>query len=251
MIPDSVRVSEYNRFYEDNKRNGLKYDVTIDSAIFDLLNNEKDSLNNRELKSKIENYIGHDVAFTTFRTHLNILVSHKILNRNDTGRGKEVLYSLTSGAKKLLKMNLLKQSSPDEILSRRIFEKLFFYLLHISPAKTISSEKEFEKFLMSEVNLSSKDLEWGRISTGSNYEIVEIIYDYCPHQKHCQKNKDLSCPNVLETIGRQENDNQEYKKISNLSVFQYLGILIFQLQRLSTGRLTNLLGLENILKIHT
>jgi hypothetical protein len=73
-------------------------------------------------------------------------------------------------------LNLLKQSSPDEILCRRIFEKLFFYLLHISPAKTVSSEKEFEKFLMSEVNLSSKDLEWGRISTGSNYEIVEIIY---------------------------------------------------------------------------
>jgi hypothetical protein len=176
MITDSVRISDYYRFYEDSKQNGLKYDVTIDSAIIDLLNNENDSINYRELKSRIENSIRRKVPLTTFQTHLNILVSHKILNRNDTGRGKEVLYSLTGVAKKLLELNLLKQCSQDEILCRRIFEKLFFYLLHYPPAKTISSEEEFDKFLMSEVNLSSKDLEWGRISTGSNYEIVEIIY---------------------------------------------------------------------------
>lgn len=175
MITDSVRLSDYYRFYEDNKQNGLKYDVTIDSAIIDLLS-KNDSISNKELKSRSESSIGHKVPPTTFQTHLNILVSHKILNKNDTGRGKPVLYSLTGVAKKLLKLNLLKQSSPDEILCRRIFEKLFFYLLHISPAKTISSEKEFEKFLMSEVNLSSKDLDWGRISTGSNYKIVDIIY---------------------------------------------------------------------------
>jgi hypothetical protein len=176
MITDSVRLSDYYRFYEDNNQNGLKYDVTLDRAIFDILNNEKDSLNNSELKSKVENYIGHNVAFTTFQTHLNILVSHKILNRNDTGRGKEVLYSLTGGAKNLLKLNLLKQSSLDEILCRRIFEKLFFYFLHHPPAKTISSEDEFNRFLESEVNLSGKDLNWGLTSTGSNYEFVDILY---------------------------------------------------------------------------
>ena len=100
MITDSVRLSNYYRFYEDNKQNGLKYDVTIDSAIIDLLNNEEDSINNRELKSRIESSIGHNVAFTTFQSHLNILVSHKILDRNDAGRGREVLYSLASGAKR-------------------------------------------------------------------------------------------------------------------------------------------------------
>jgi hypothetical protein len=176
MITDSVRLSDYYRFYEDNKQNGLKYDVTIDSAIFNLSNNEKDSLNNRELKSKIENYVGHNVAFTTFQTHLNILVNYKILTKNDSGRGKEVLYSLTGGAKKLLKLNLLKQSSSEEIMCRRIFEKLFFYFLHHPPAKTISSKEEFDRFLKSEVNLSGKNLKWGLTSTGSNYEIVDIIY---------------------------------------------------------------------------
>ena len=176
MITDSVRLSDYYRFYEDNKQNGLKYDVTIDSAIFDLLNNEKDSLNNRELKSNVESYVGRNVAFTTFQTHLNLLVNHKILTKNDSGRGKEVLYSLTSGARRLLKLKLLKQNSPEEIMCRRIFEKLFFHLLHNPPPKTIFSEDEFERFLKSAVNLSGKDLEWGLTSTGSNYEIVDIIY---------------------------------------------------------------------------
>ena len=106
------------------------------------------------------------------------MVNHKILNRRDEGRGKEVLYSLTEGAKRLLKLNLLRQTSREEILCRKIFEKLFFYLLHNPPAKTISSEEEFDKFLKSEVNISSKDLNWGRFSTESNYEIVEIIYGY-------------------------------------------------------------------------
>jgi hypothetical protein len=106
------------------------------------------------------------------------LVNHKILNRRDEGRGKVVLYSLTEGAERLLKLNLLRQASREEILCRKIFEKLFFYLLHHSPARTISSEEEFDKFLKSEVNLSSKDLNWGRISTGSNHEIVDIIYGY-------------------------------------------------------------------------
>jgi hypothetical protein len=175
MIADSVRFSDYYRFYEDNKQNGLKYDVTIDRAIIDLLS-ENDSINNRELKSRVESSIGRKVPLTTFQTHLNILVSHKILNKNDTGRGKEVLYSLTGGAKKLLKLNLLKQSSSEEIMCRRIFEKLFFYLLHHPPVKTISSEKEFDRFLKSEVNLSGKDLKWGLTSTGSNYEIVDIVY---------------------------------------------------------------------------
>ena len=78
----------------------------------------------------------------------------------------------------MLKLNLLRQTSPEEILCRKIFKKLFFYLLHHPPAKTISSEEEFDKFLKSEVNLSSKDLNWGRVSTGSNHEIVEIIYGY-------------------------------------------------------------------------
>ena len=174
-MTDPVRISDYYRFYEDNKQNGLKYDVTIDSAIIHLLS-ENDSINNRELKSKAESSIGRKVPLTTFQTHLNILVSHKILNKNDTGRGKEVLYSLTGGAKKLLKLNLLKQISPDEIMCRRIFEKLFFYLLHNPPPKTISSEEEFDRFLKSEVNLSSKDLKWGLTSTGSNHEIVDIIY---------------------------------------------------------------------------
>ena len=98
------------------------------------------------------------------------------------GRGKAVLYSLTDGAKKLLKLNLLKQTSPEEILCRRIFERLFFYLLHHSPAKTVSIEEEFDKFLKSEVNISSKDLKWGITSTGSNYEIVDIIYGNGPSQ---------------------------------------------------------------------
>jgi hypothetical protein len=166
MITDSVRILDYYHFYEDNKQNGLKYDVTIDRAIIDLLNNENDSINNGELKSRAESLIGCKVPLTTFQAHLNILVSHKILNRNDTG----------SVAKKLLKLNLLKQSSPDEIMCRRIFEKLFFYLLHHPPAKTISSDKEFDRFLKSEVSIPSKDVNWGLTSTGSNYKIVDIIY---------------------------------------------------------------------------
>jgi len=177
MMTDPVLISDYYRFYEDNNRNGLKYDIAVDNAIIVLLNNQNE-INRSKLKSQVESSIQRKLSPSTFQSHLNILVNHKILNRSDEGRGKEVLYSLTEGAERLLKLNLLRQTSREEILCRKIFEKLFFYLLHHSPAKTISSEEEFDKFLKSEVNLSSKDLNWGRVSTGSNHEIVDIIYGY-------------------------------------------------------------------------
>lgn len=175
MTTEPVLISDYYRFYEDNNRNGLKYDIAVDNAIIGLLNN-KNEINRSKLKSQVESSIQRKLSPSTFQSHLNILVNHKILNRRDEGRGKEVLYSLTEGAERLLKLNLLRQTSREEILCRKIFEKLFFYLLHHSPARTISSEEEFDKFLKSEVNLSSKDLKWGRVSTGSNHEVVDIIY---------------------------------------------------------------------------
>jgi hypothetical protein len=40
MITEPVLISDYYRFYEDNNRNGLKYDIAVDNAIIDLLNND-------------------------------------------------------------------------------------------------------------------------------------------------------------------------------------------------------------------
>jgi len=65
------------------------YDIALDNAIINLLNNEN-KVNRKKLKSEVESSIQRKLSPSTFQSHLNILVNHKILNRRDEGRGKEV-----------------------------------------------------------------------------------------------------------------------------------------------------------------
>jgi hypothetical protein len=96
MMTEPVLISDYYRFYEDNNRSGLKYDIAVDNAIIDLLNNEN-KVNRKKLKSQVESSIQRKLFPSTFQSHLNILVNHKILNRRDEGRG-EIVFLFTSSS---------------------------------------------------------------------------------------------------------------------------------------------------------
>ena len=172
---NAVGISDYYRFYEDNNRNGLKYNITIDNAIIDLLKNENGIIGSSELRSRIKESMGRKISPDTFYSHLNVLVNHKILNRQDEGRGKGVLYSLTKNAKRMLELNLLGADWERINLFRRIYEKFFLYEVLHDPLFILRSEQEFDRFLF-DLGVKRQNLEGGRISEGRNYDSVDLIY---------------------------------------------------------------------------
>src|SRR5215207_7028549 len=175
MMINTVGISDYYYFYEDNNRNGLKYNITIDNAIIDLLKNENRIIGSSELRSRIKESMGRKISPDTFYSHLNVLVNHKILDRQDEGRGKGVLYSLTKNAKKMLELNLLGVNWERINLFRRIYEKFFLYEVLHDPLFILRSEQEFDRFLF-DLGVKRQNLEWGKISEGRNYDSVDLIY---------------------------------------------------------------------------
>jgi hypothetical protein len=74
------------------------------------------------------------------------MLKQNILKKDDMGRGKQVLYSLTEDAKKQRHLNILGVN-PQQVLFRRIYEKLFFYEIFHTPLIIISSQVDFNKIL--------------------------------------------------------------------------------------------------------
>jgi hypothetical protein len=187
-------ISEYYLFYEDSNRNGLKYNIKIDNVILDILKKENEIIRSGELRSRVGESIGHKISPDTFHSHLSVLVNHKILNRWDKGRGKEVLYSLTKYAKKMLELNLLGVEWKRINIFRKIYEKIFLQEVLHDPLLIVRSEQEFNAIL-SDLGANRENIEWGRISTAENDDSVRLVYkgNYTNprfkflHKKHVKK----------------------------------------------------------------
>jgi DNA-binding Lrp family transcriptional regulator len=149
----------------------LKYDERIDNAIINELSKNL-SCPYRELKRKIEKHLQKTISFDVYNLHIRKLLKAKILGRNHAEkRGKKVLYSIPDEAKRQIQLKLI--AHPKQSIFRKIYEKFFFYEVHYSPRKVISSEKEFDK-LLSELNITRKKLKWW-LWSGAGAETNEII----------------------------------------------------------------------------
>lgn len=79
------------------------------------------------------------------------MVAQKIIIRQDYGRGKKVLYSLTKTARKKAELNLLNSDNAKTVAFKRIYEKIFFYEVYHRQFHLLESLDEFKKFLQ-EIN---------------------------------------------------------------------------------------------------
>ena len=110
-----------------------------------------------ELKRRIEELLNRTISFDTYNVHLRKMLKENILNKQDDGkRGKHVFYSLTEEAKKQIQLNLLGVN-PEQIIFRRIYEKLFFYDVYHKSLNIISTEEELDRLLL-EINATRNDL---------------------------------------------------------------------------------------------
>jgi DNA-binding transcriptional ArsR family regulator len=112
----------------------LQYNNNIDNAIVNELN-IMSSVSYLELKRRIEELLNRTISFDTYNVHLRKMLKENILNKQDDGkRGKHVFYSLTEEAKKQIQLNLLGVN-PEQIIFRRIYEKLDRLLLEINATR--------------------------------------------------------------------------------------------------------------------
>lgn len=176
---DRKPIPDYYHVYEQANRNGLKYDISIDNVIINQLN-ATGTINYGKLKHATEQLVGRILSPDTFSGHLEVLMKCKILSKADGGRGKDVLYSLTESAKKLLQLNLLGYDWEKIRLFNKIYERFFLSDLLNEPLLILKTEDEFDSFL-SDIEVKRDDLNWGTISTADNGDGLDLVYkDYRP-----------------------------------------------------------------------
>jgi hypothetical protein len=127
----------------------------MDNAIVDELASHG-SISYLELIDRVVKLRGKTMSFETFNFHLKKMLKENILKKDDKGRGKQVFYSLTEDAKKQRHLNILGVN-PQQLLFRRIYEKLFFYEIFHTPLNIASSQVDFNKIL-AELKVDIKDL---------------------------------------------------------------------------------------------
>lgn len=149
-------------------------DINIDKAII-LELSKTHSISSGDLKSLVEKSVGHIISSITFSVHIKNMLQEGELEKNDTGRGQKVFYSITEGLKRQLRLNL-HRLEPQHTLFRKIYERLFLYEFWGTPAFIISSEQDFDKLLQSEFNSTRDKLKWGRVSLDNNSVIVDELY---------------------------------------------------------------------------
>jgi DNA-binding transcriptional ArsR family regulator len=175
MMNDGTAIPNYYRYYEQVNKNGKIYDITIDNGIINQLNiNETET--SGKLKLATEKLIGRVLSPDTFYSHLDVLVKCKILTKTDRGRGKDVLYSLTENAKKLLQLNLLGDDWKKIKLFNRIYERFFLSELLNDPLLILKTEEEFDSFLC-DLEVKRDNLEWGTICTADYGYSLDLVYE--------------------------------------------------------------------------
>lgn len=135
----------------------MQYDTRIDNTVIDELS-KNESISFLKLKRKVERALNRRLSFQTYNDHLKKMILDKIVFKKDSYvRGKPVFYSLTEDANKRRQLNLLGVS-PQQILYRKIYERIFFYEAYHSPLNIIRSDDELNTFL-AELKLTTADLE--------------------------------------------------------------------------------------------
>jgi hypothetical protein len=134
----------------------LRWDYTIDQAIkTTLLKNQE--IGFLDLKSKTDKHLRRTISFETFNSHLKRMANQKIINKQDNGRGKTVLYSLSRIARRKEELNLLNSADEANLSFKRIYEKIFFYEAYHRPLILLRSTDDFRK-LLSDLNISETEL---------------------------------------------------------------------------------------------
>ena len=175
MTNDVSAIPDYHRYYEQVNKNRKIYDITLDNVIINRLNIHEKCPSGK-LKLATEQLIGRTLSPDTFYSHLDVLVNCKILDRTDRGRGKDVLYSLTENAKKLLQLNLLGDDWEKIKLFNKIYEGFFLSELLDDPLLVLRTEDEFDSFL-SDLGIKRDNLKWGTISTADYGDSLDLVYD--------------------------------------------------------------------------
>ena len=102
-----------------------KYDIEIDKIIIEILDDCKFSRKSGKVKDQVEKLLGRTISPDTYSAHLSNLIKQRIVIKDDKGRGKEILYSLSEYGRKLKKLKLLKTDKEQELF-REIYVNLFF-----------------------------------------------------------------------------------------------------------------------------
>lgn len=140
MMEDQNAIPDYYRFYEQVNKNGQKYDIAIDNAIINHLN-VSETNSSGQLKLAAEQSVGRVLSPDTFYGHRDVLIDCKMLAKTDRGRGRDVLYSLTDNAKKLLQLNLLGDNWERIRLFNKIYER-FSYLNYLMTRAWFSEQRK-------------------------------------------------------------------------------------------------------------
>jgi hypothetical protein len=173
MMNDQKPIPDYYHFYEQVNTNGLKYDILIDNAIINQLKDTETSPSGK-LKHATELLVGRRLSPDTFYGHTNVLTSCKILVKKDGGRGKDVIYSLSENAKRLLQLNLLGEDWEKIRSFNMIYERFFLSELVNDPSLLLRTENEFDSFL-SELGVKRESLDWGAESTAEYGDSLGLI----------------------------------------------------------------------------
>lgn len=145
-----------------------KYDIELDKMIIKVLDEHKSSKKSGELKYQIEKLLGRTISPDTYSAHMNNLIIEKILVKDDKGRGKEILYSLSGYGKKLKELKLLRTDQEQEKF-KEIYANLFFYC--ILQGQEYNTDDLTQ--LLIDIGASTKDLKIEQIEEVGDRPIVK------------------------------------------------------------------------------
>ena len=153
------------------RQKSSKYDIEIDKITIEILDDCKLSKRSGELKDQIEKLLGRIISPDTYSAHLNNLIKERIVIKDDKGRGKEILYSLSEYGTKLKKLKLLRTDEEQEQF-REIYANLFFHSILEGQVYCTDDLRQ----LLKDIGIGSKDLKIERIEkVGDRFIVRDII----------------------------------------------------------------------------
>jgi DNA-binding HxlR family transcriptional regulator len=182
-----------------------KYDLEIDKTIIEILDDLNINKKSGEVRDQLERLLGRAISPDTYNAHLNNLIKEGIMIKDDKGRGKEIVYSLSEYGRKLKKLKLLK-TDKDQELFREKYVSLFFYSI-------LDDEGYFSNDLsqiLKDIGASSKDLKIERIEEvgdPNTWHTVSVInkilhFNVIIHYKAIRNVRIEETTNYNETIFR-------------------------------------------------
>ena len=207
-----------------------QYNEEIDKTIIEILHNNG-QVTFGKLYNEVVESLNHTISFETFSTRLKAMIQpflkqsryalQPVLQKQDEGRGKKVLYSLTKDAK--IRCDLLLPILKSESQVEKAYRLLLYYMafetsLHLENSnQKLKDENEFYIFLQ-RVSIAKSELQYaGSLRVKDSIYVVTLL-------KHPQSEITFYRKDYLDTSDK--NGQYEYSYIlPGISISEFvLGI---------------------------